>query len=252
MPKRLLPLGVFALAVVGAHAAADRLDDHLFALLHVLDRVSDFCLAFVIRGFAGLFGLSNGLRESLIESALEFIDFDAKQRWSVWLAIGFELLTDLLLLLAVLGPGTREADHTERREAGRALLKDPTLLRISSPLAVSILAATGMLVMAREVHVEALQLFSTAGLGGVGARMGTAVAASAALALATIFLVPRAWSRPLVRAHRFVTKDRERGRSGMRLRFRGVSSLLVLLPVALIAGREVSRLLFQLVGALTG
>ncbi len=252
MPKRLLPLGVFALAVVGAHAAADRLDDHLFALLHTLDRIFDYGLAFLVRALAGLFSLSAGRTETLLESALEFIDLDTKLRWSVWLAIAFELLTDFLLLFALLGPGTREADHTERRAAGSALLRDPTLLRIASPLAVSLLAVAGVLVMSREVHVEALELLSGAGLGGLGARVLTGAAAALALVLGVLFLVPRAWSRPLVRAHRFVTEDHARGLSGARLRLRGVSSLVVLLPVALIAGREVSRLLFQLVGALLG
>lgn len=250
MTRRLLPLGVFALAVVGAHTAADRLDDHLFALLHTLDRILDYGLAFAIRSLGGLFSLGAGRTEALIEGALELIDLDTKLRWSVHLAIGLELLTDLLLVFALLGPGTREADHDERRSAGRALLGDPTVLRLASPLAVTVLTLVGLFVMAREVHVGALGLFSSAGLGGVGARTLTIAVAVSSVIVAGLYLVPRAWSRPLVRAHRVVAQDRVRGLSGARLRFRGAATLFVLVPVALVAGRELSRIVWRLAGGL--
>lgn len=242
---------MFALAVVGTHAAADRLDDHLFSLLHTLDRLLDFALATLLRGLGGLFSLASGRTEALVESALELVDLDTKLRWSVRLAIGLELVADFLLLFATLGPGTREADHTERRAAGRALYSDPTLLRVASPLAVSLLALAGLLVMGREVHTQALGLFSGWGLGGLGARALTGLLAALALLLGLLLLVPKAWSRPLVRAHRFAVEDRARGLDAKRLRTRGLSSLVVLLPVALVAAREVSRLLLELARALS-
>jgi hypothetical protein len=138
-----MPLGLFALVAVGVHAAADVVDDRLLTLVDALDAWAD------------------GLLASSDATAAWVDRVGPLQRTVVarGLALTWELLVDVLVVLPQLGYG--EQDDTERRftlvrDTWRTLLgrlnRTPTPMRLVRPVVTGVFAAGGAYAVARLVE----------------------------------------------------------------------------------------------------
>ncbi len=144
-----MPLGLFALLAVGAHAAADTVDERL---LWLIDRVDS--------AFDGLVA-----RWSFTEGLVHWVDLGDR----TWLARALALLWELLAVAVLAFPGLAYREANRKRppdsfaalvgapprgwkEIFRDLLRRPTLLRVARPLCTAAVALAGACAVGRMVQ----------------------------------------------------------------------------------------------------
>jgi len=136
-----MPLGLFALVAVGVHAAADLVDDRVLGLVDALDAWADGLLAASERTAAWVDRIGP-LQRTLIAR---------------FIALGWELAVDLLVVLPQLGYSEAdEARFAFGRETWRTLLgrvgRTPTPTRLVRPFVTAVFAAGGTYAVARLVE----------------------------------------------------------------------------------------------------
>jgi hypothetical protein len=221
-----MPLGLCALAAVGVHAAADRVDDPLRAALLGLDALAD-----------GLLG-SLPLTEAWVDAVGE----RGCTRVARGVALLWELAADVVVCAPLLGYAEEGADGAEaaagaglRRRWGalvREALRRPTLLRLSRPLASACFALAGAVALGLTLQASLFHGLS----GALGPASALALARGASLAAAgavALSLGGRVVLRHLQRADAVAEADA--GRSLAARVLHGLPGTLVLLPLAVAA-----------------
>ena len=166
-----LPLGLCALAAVGAHAAADVVGDQL---LWLADRVDAF--------FDAIFS-----SWSVTAPLVDLIGLTQRTFFARALALTWELSADALLAVPLLNYQERAAE--QELALARVQLRKRPSLRLIRPVAALLVGIAGARAVARMVQGTLLHLpFLSALLG------------AAALFLLLAFLVPRAVFRSLEHA----------------------------------------------------
>ena len=109
---RVFPLGVFALVVIGVHAGADQLDEHLFLILNLIDRGLDAAMTWTVESIGSLIGAGQGAIEAMTLNAVGLIDLSTKIAIARWLALIAELLVILVLALFFAEPLLTLVEHS--------------------------------------------------------------------------------------------------------------------------------------------
>lgn len=202
------PLALAVLILLGVHGAADLLDDVLFTAVDTADRGLDASVRAALDGLAGLDWLQADTAARWADDAALWIDIDRKEALAVSLALGGELLLDLLLLLWCVGGARPLAPPVDALPAGQGRLwRVLRALRTLRARAPGVLRASG-LVLAFVVGSLALGRWVAAGVAQllVGPAVGDAIGDVARLTgvivmgLALLTLVPLAQRRALARA----------------------------------------------------
>jgi hypothetical protein len=232
-----MPAGLFALIAVGVHAAADTLDDRI---LWVVDR-ADAAFDAVV----GAWSLTSGW--------VRWIDFEDR----TWIARAVALLWELSadLVLAVPAFGYRERDKgppatgftalvgtppRRWREMFLDVVRRPTVLRVTRPLATAAVVLAGSCAVARMVQA-ALYLSTRGGIGdSLAGPMARAAAIGVLLAVLAAFGA-RAVLRNLQHADNIATA--ERGAPWLRVFATGAAGSAIVIPLALAALLDASPLL---------
>ena len=136
----LVPIALFSLVALGLHAGSDRLDDLAFRLLNGVDRFFDYVLSGAIKSVLGVFRVGPGTIARWSYAAISVIDIEEK-RWAARvLALGVELLADVMLVWPVL---RYRRDRTPWRQA----LPTPRTIRnvgaVFAPIAVALAGVAG-------------------------------------------------------------------------------------------------------------
>ena len=85
--RAVVPVGVFALLVVGVHAGTDRIDDYVFSFLNAVDILVDSAAAAGVETVLG-WQQASAERVARVTFAIQdFIDLDAKHGLSRTLAL---------------------------------------------------------------------------------------------------------------------------------------------------------------------
>ncbi|MFO0729357.1 MAG: hypothetical protein U1E65_36595 [Myxococcota bacterium] len=232
--RPLLALGLLALLLTGAHAAADRLDDLAFTVISGMDAVLDALVGAAVDTVGPWFEPSASARDAVIQAAESWIDLDAK----LWLAQRLALLAEawiaLVLALPLLDPRIGLATRQRVRAAVSAALLDPTALSWAAPAATLLAGLAGALLAEREL--SALARAQLAGRGVAPALIAALPLAAGAVAFAlTVTLALRATARALVRARALADRDRDQARTRLRRALRGVFLALTALPASAFA-----------------
>lgn len=215
-----LPLAMSALLAVGAHAAADVLDDRFLALADRLDAVFDAVVS----------------RWALTRPLVDLVDLEERTWFARALALSFELWADLVLALPMLGYDERVDEWGRLLELGRRALARPTLLRLLRAPVALCLAIAGASAVGRLVHGEVY--VSLRGLlGSHGALFLARPAALLAVALVLGSIAWRAFLRALEHA------DLRSEPRTPRTVLAGAFGSLPLVPLALAALLRASPLL---------
>ncbi|MBX5482029.1 MAG: hypothetical protein IRZ16_09370 [Myxococcaceae bacterium] len=223
-----MPVGLFALIAVGVHAAADTLDDRI---LWVVDHVD--------AAFDALFG-----RWSATESWVHAIDLEDRTTIARAFALVWELLADLVLALPAFG--YREATDrpvrgisavlgTSRRrwrDIFRDVVRRPTVLRVTRPLATAAVVIAGACAIGRMVQ-GAVYLSQREWLGDAASGLLARLLALAALCGVLAAFGMRAVLRNLQHADEAAT-----GTPGLRyvqIAAKGIPGSAVVIPLAIAA-----------------
>ena len=232
--RPLLVLGLAALLLAGAHAAADRLDDLAFTVISGMDAVLDALSGALIEAVGPLLGMTEADQLRWAQAAEGLIDLDQKISIARGFALLLEALIALLLALPLLNPAVGLATVDRVRVAFSAMLHDPTALLVAAPTATLLAALAGSFVVAHELEAAARALLAERGLGGP-LQLRLPLALGMVGFLASSRLGARASLRALVRARALSERDRERGKSAARRRARGLFLLVAALPAAAMA-----------------
>ncbi len=232
--RPLLVIGLAALLLAGAHAAADRLDDLAFTVISGMDAVLDALSSGLIEAFGPLLRLSSVDQQRWAQAAEGLIDLDRKIALARGVALLLEALIALLLALPLLNPGIGLATVERVRVALSAMLHDPTALLLAAPTATLLAALAGGFVVAHELEAATRAFIAERGLSTEVQRQ-LPVALGLVGFLASSRLGARASLRALVRARALSERDRERGKSVARRRARGLFLLVAALPAAAMA-----------------
>lgn len=166
-----MPVGLFCLIAVGVHAAADTLDERILWVVDRADAAMD-----------GLFGAF-----ALTEGWVDWVDLHDRTTLARGLTLLWELSADLVLALPALGYREEKTGRPLRgfagmvgtptrrwREMFRDVVRRPTVLRVTRPLATVAVVLAGACAVARMVQ-GALYLGSREligdGLAGPAARI---------------------------------------------------------------------------------
>lgn len=133
-----LPLAMCGLVAVGAHAAADVLDDRFLALADQLDSLFDALAS----------------RWELTRPLVDLVDLEGRTWFARALALSFELWADLVLALPMLGYDERVDELGRLRELCARALARPTVLRLLRAPVALCLSIAGASAVARLVHGE--------------------------------------------------------------------------------------------------
>ncbi len=231
-----MPLGLLALIAVGVHAAADAIDDRILWVVDHLDA-----------GFDGVFGawkFTSGL--------VDLVGLEQRVKLARGLALGWELLVDLLLALPALGYHEKErstvrpldfALHPERTGGFKALLQrfkvQPTSVRIIRPFASAAVVTAGACAIARMVQGQVYlsgRLLVGDGTAGIAARL----LAIGVLGLVLYSLGWRAVLRNLEHADELSREVRPSPRNAL---VHGLWGSLAVLPLAVAALWDASPVL---------
>ncbi len=232
--RPLLVLGLAALLLAGAHAAADRLDDLAFTVISGMDAVLDALSGALIEALGPVIGLAEVDQLRWAQAAEGLIDLDQKIVLARGVALLLEALIALLLALPLLNPAIGLATVDRVRVALSAMIHDPTALLLAAPTATLLAALAGSFVVAHELEAAARAFIAERGLGGA-LQLRLPVALGMVGFLASSRLGARASLRALVRARALSERDRERGKSVARRRARGLFLLVAALPAAAMA-----------------
>ena len=166
----LVPIALFSLVALGLHAGSDRLDDLAFRLLNGIDRFFDYVLSGAIKSVLGVFRVGPGTIARWSYAAISVIDIEEK-RWAARvLALGVELLADVMLVWPVL---RYRRDRTPWRQA----LPAPRTIRnvgaVFAPIAVALAGVAGAVVVAQQAQLQLFWFFRFLGRTGASQTAGT-------------------------------------------------------------------------------
>lgn len=232
-----MPVGLFALVAVGVHAAADTLDDRI---LWVVDAVDAF-----VDGHVGAWSVTEGM--------VHWVDLEDR----TWIARAFTLVWELVAILVLALPafGYREEElkddsgrysiflGTSRRrwrDVFRDVVRRPTVLRLTRPLATAAVVIAGGCAIGRMIQ-GSVYLSQREWLGDGGA--GLLARSFAILALVGVLLAfgTRAVLRNLQHADEIATE--EPSKPWLQIFARGVVGSAIVVPLAIAAVLDASPLL---------
>jgi hypothetical protein len=229
--RLLLPLGLFSVLAVGLHIGSDKIDDHLFVFISFLDSLLDSAMIAVVRAFGDLFNYAPAKIDQWTFAAAELIDVEEKASLARMGALAVELLADLILALPVF---FHRADQAKPKQLFRDM-RDPTVLKISLPLAAIAAGLAGTFAVSRELqvltHSRLIKLVESADLANF---IASSVGFIALCLVVWRVLVPIALGA-MEFAHRRANNDRVMSVSNNKRRMRGWITALVALPVAMLA-----------------
>ena len=227
----IVPVGVFALLVVGVHAGTDRVDDYVFSFLNAVDILVDSAAAVVVETVLG-WRRSSAERVARVTFAIQdFVDLDLKHSLSRILALAIEIVSDIALAVPLFVHRARAYSWST---LWYQLTTDPTVLRVAGPLAVFFAGAAGTLLVAQEVQVGVhgwlVQYARLAPSADATARTAAVLAALLVAWRLGVIALRRAVSLAEGRAqrdHRMMSRPSKR-------RSRGLFVAVVVLPVTVL------------------
>jgi hypothetical protein len=223
-----MPLGLFAVIAVGVHAAADTLDDRL---LWVVDQADAW-----VDGWLG--------RWSVTEGAIGWIDLQHRVTIARSLTLVWELTVDALLALPALGYRERQGRAVTGatawlgtparrwRDMLRDVIRRPTLLRVTRPLATAAVVLAGACAVARMVQGAVYLSFR----GGLTEEVAGLIARLSAIGVLGGVLVAfgvRAVLRNLQHADQIALEHPDEG--WFRAAARGLPGTALVIPLAVAA-----------------
>jgi hypothetical protein len=224
-----MPAGLFALIAVGVHAAADTLDDRI---LWLVDRV-DAAFDAVVGGWGPT------------SAWVHWIDLSDRVRIARGFALVWELAADLVLAVPAIGYREQERGRPARgftallgtparrwAEMWRDVVRRPTVLRVTRPLATAAVALAGSCAVARMVQ-GALYLSLRVGIGDSLAGALARIAALCVLCAVLLAFGARAVLRNLQHADTIAT--REPGVPWLRVFAKGSVGSAIVVPLAVAA-----------------
>jgi hypothetical protein len=232
-----MPAGLFALIAVGVHAAADTLDDRILWLVDRTDSAFD--------AVVGAWGPT--------AAWVHWIDLDDRTRIARAFALVWELAADLVLAVPAIGYREQERGRPARGFTAllgtparrwavmwRDVVRRPTVLRVTRPLATAAVVLAGSCAVARMVQ-SALYLWSRRGIGdGLAGPLARISALSALVAVVLVFGA-RAVLRNLQHADAIAT--REPGVPWLRVFAKGAVGSAIVIPLAVAALLDASPVL---------
>jgi hypothetical protein len=229
------PLALFSVLAIGLHVGSDRVDDHLFVLFNAIDAAIDSTMSAVIREVFTWFGASTQTIETVTFRAVDLIDLDTKATAARFGALVVELLSDVLLALPVFFYRSGDASIRTTIQRFVGSLKEPTVLKIAAPIAVSCASLAGVFAVSREiqvgVHALAAEVIDDASKTTIIAAVGGLVA----LFVVLIRIAAPAVLSTIGYAERIASNDRLMATSARRRRMRGIFVAVVALPIAILA-----------------
>ncbi|MFL5322403.1 MAG: hypothetical protein ACJ790_22280 [Myxococcaceae bacterium] len=229
-----MPLGLFALIAIGVHAAADTVDDRIRFLVEQWDAWADSLL--------GQF-----------DSTARFVDWIGAEERTVIaraLTLVWELACDFFIAFPAFGYMEEESKPNVKRfritpsrgwkELFRAVVKEPTTMRIVRPIATASLVVAGACAVGRMVQSSfylTLRQPLTDEMAGSFARL---LAVAAIVGVLASFGV-RAVLRNLQHADEVAQKDRARSKALALTR--GLIGTCLVVPLAVAAFTDASPLL---------
>jgi hypothetical protein len=228
-----IPFGLFALLAIGIHVGCNRLDNHLFVLLNVIDAAVDDVLCFIIQKVCALFSASQSTVDLLTYRAIDFIDLEIKSDAARYGALAYELVADVVLALPVFLYREERWTTDGIRERAKAYFEDPTLLKLAGPAAAVSAGIAGVFSISREIEVLAHSLISHVTVqhaSGIAGMLGAAALAVVAWRLLAIAVLGAAEY-----AERRANNDRVMSVPLQQRRLRGLLTAFVALPIALLA-----------------
>lgn len=223
-----LPFGLFAILAVGIHSGADHIDDATFAGLNFFDGLLDDLLTRVVGGLWRFFGASQATTQAAIYEAVDLIDLEVKDQAARFVALMVELVADVLLAV----PCFRFREKAVSL-AGvvKKTLKDPTVLRISAPVAAVMASIAGVSIITREIQVvtnaRLLEIEASASFAGwIASAFGVLALVLVTWRLGWVVAVATArW------AESRAIDDQRNQVSVRKRRFRGWVTALMALPI---------------------
>lgn len=231
----LLPLGLFSVLVVGLHVGSDRIDDHLFELFSLLDAGFDAAVIFLIREGGALVGLDARTISEWTYRAIELIDADEKTQMARTGALVVELAADFVLALPVFVHRREGTNILLLRDQARRIFRDPTLLKLSLPVAVLAAGLGGTISICREIQVLVHARIAHWSLAPEVLNFLPAAAGFTALALVSWRILFPLLVGAIDYADRRANDDRQAVVPVKKRRLRGLVTTFVALPVALVA-----------------
>ncbi len=247
-----MPLGLFATVAVGVHAGADAVDDWLLTAFDWLDGRCDRALAALLLAAGDLFGVEASRIDGWVFGAASVVDLRERALLARWGAVALELGLDAGLALPVLAYRERESTPTalqdrarqilagrglagnrreDLRELLRAVLRDPTPMRLLLPPIIALVAIAAASRIASEVQAvtfSSLSLILSVATAGTVARFAALLALGGVL----VSLGGRATLQALFWAHKRAETAQREGRSTFSRRSAGLVLLAISLPVA--------------------
>lgn len=230
-------IAALCLVVMGVHLSADHLDDLIYRLLDIIDLVVDDTAAGFLAWLAQSGGMTPEAAIARSESFATFIDLAEKDKLAIALALGAELVLDILLLDLAWGRHVDDASAglvaelktsaTQMLEALRPL----DLERLVVMPTLSCFALGGALLSALAVEQVARELIQRAASEFLwGGHLAAAIGILAGSLLLWRFL-PDLLHGALLRSRVRHDKARERAMAGLRdqHRFPRLAKLMILL-----------------------
>ncbi len=231
-----MPLGLFALVAVGVHAAADTLDDRILWVVDAVDGALDSVLG----------------AWSFTEPAVRWIDLEDRVRIARAVALIWELLVDGLLAIPALGYREEFSRPLKGfsafigtpprrwREVFRDVVQQPTVLRVTRPLATGAIALAGGCAVARMLQAS-VYLSTRTWIGDDAAGIFARVLAIAVLAGVLITFGLRAVLRNLQHADEIAREHPNE--KWIRTAARGLPGSALIVPLAIAALLDAAPLL---------
>ncbi|MFN7134676.1 MAG: hypothetical protein ACK4N5_21535, partial [Myxococcales bacterium] len=183
------PAAVLAVLALGIHAGADALDDSLLVALDGLDALADAALTAVVSSVWPAFGASPARTEAAVVRVCELVGLEERTRVAQGVAIGLELLADLLIARALLAGGGEGSPVKPlwpppppkvlaRRLAAwtRGRIERATLRGLATPAMVLALSLAGACAVAQELQSEVFGLARRLAPAGIAGGLSRVVA----------------------------------------------------------------------------
>ncbi len=248
-----LPLGVLAVALVGLHRGADRLDDLLLGWLGALDAWFDGAAAAGLGLLGAVAAVPPAASDEWAMQAAELFPLEAHAAVARAAALLVELVAAALLAVPLVVGGPRagaaigwdapsslrprmeRASATEARQEwlrrlGR-IVADPSLRKLALPVAAVAAALAGAIAAGGELEAQllgGLARLGLPGLGGVAQLCGWMAAG-----LVAVQLAPEALVRAIAFADERGRRARAKGASRFQRLAAGVFVTGIALPLAL-------------------
>lgn len=232
-----MPVGLFALIAVGVHAAADTLDDRILWLVDRVDAAFD--------AVVGAWSVTVGW--------VRWIDFEDRTRIARAFALVWELAADVVLAVPAFGYREQERGRPAQgftallgtparrwREMFADVVRRPTVLRVTRPLATAAVVVAGSCAVARMVQ-GALYLSARGGVGDSFAGPLARIVAIGVLVAVLVAFGARGVLRNLQHADAIAMA--EPGLPWLRVFARGAVGSAIVIPLAVAALLDASPIL---------